>query len=54
MTALRHHHLKSGKMPKAGDPVTGRAPILFNDDVILSPLPARQAAGVAVSQRRRR
>jgi homogentisate 1,2-dioxygenase len=21
---LRHHHLKSGRMPRAGDPVTGR------------------------------
>ena len=34
--ALRHHHLKSGKMPKAGDPITGRVPLLANDDVILS------------------
>src|SRR5262245_4694526 len=34
--ALRHHHLKSGAMPKAGDPITGRVPILANDDVILS------------------
>jgi homogentisate 1,2-dioxygenase len=34
--ALRHHHLKSGKMPKAGDPISGRVPILCNDDVILS------------------
>src|SRR5262245_15673364 len=33
---LRHHHLKSGKMPKAGDPITGRVPILFNDDLIMS------------------
>ncbi len=34
--ALRHHHLKSGKMPKAGDPISGRVPLLANDDVILS------------------
>ncbi len=34
--ALRHHHLKSGKMPKAGDPITGRVPIMGNDDVLLS------------------
>lgn len=34
--ALRHHHLKSGKMPKLGDPITGRVPMLCNDDVILS------------------
>ena len=33
---LRHHHLKSGKMPKSGDPITGRVPILVNDDVVLS------------------
>jgi homogentisate 1,2-dioxygenase len=34
--ALRHHHLKSSKMPKAGDPITGRVAIMGNDDVILS------------------
>src|SRR4030088_1947899 len=34
--ALRHHHLKSGKMSKLGDPIGGRVPILANDDVILS------------------
>src|SRR3954463_5536093 len=34
--ALRHHHPKSGKIPKVGDPITGRVPILFNDDVVLS------------------
>ena len=34
--ALRHHHLKSGKMPKTGDPISGRVPLLANDDVILS------------------
>ena len=35
-TTLRHHHLKSGAMPRFGDPVGGRVPILANDDVILS------------------
>jgi homogentisate 1,2-dioxygenase len=30
---LRHHHLKSGHLPRAGDPVTGRVPILTNQDV---------------------
>lgn len=30
---LRHHHLKTREMPRAGDPVTGRVPILFNDDL---------------------
>src|ERR1043165_5733861 len=34
--ALRHHHLKSNAIPKAGDAVTGRVPILMNDDLILS------------------
>src|ERR1700738_2621412 len=24
---LRHHHLKSGQMPKSGDPISGRVPI---------------------------
>src|ERR1019366_3189418 len=32
---LRHHHLKSGKMPSSGDPITGRVPLLTNDDVTL-------------------
>jgi homogentisate 1,2-dioxygenase len=34
--ALRHHHLKSGHMNSAGDPITGRMPLLFNKDVVLS------------------
>src|SRR3954447_25226385 len=33
---LRHHHLKSGGMRPAGDPVTGRVPLLVNPDVMLS------------------
>jgi homogentisate 1,2-dioxygenase len=33
---LRHHHLKSGAMKPAGDPILGRVPVLYNDDVILS------------------
>ncbi len=33
---LRHHHLKSGKMPARGDLFTGRVPLFFNDDVIMS------------------
>jgi len=33
---LRHHHLKSGQMKRAGDPVMGRIPLLCNRDVILS------------------
>jgi homogentisate 1,2-dioxygenase len=33
---LRHHHLKSGPMKPAGDPVTGRVPLMLNADVALS------------------
>src|SRR5271154_4194273 len=35
-TMLRHHHLVSGRMERTGDPVTGRVPLLFNEDVMLS------------------
>src|SRR4051794_17057780 len=31
--ALRHHHLKTLKIGPAGDPITGRVPLLVNDDV---------------------
>ncbi|HEY2159141.1 MAG TPA: homogentisate 1,2-dioxygenase, partial [Isosphaeraceae bacterium] len=34
--ALRHHHLRSGSLAPAGDPVTGRTPLLVNDDVTLA------------------
>src|SRR6478672_2070360 len=34
--ALRHHHLKTGKLPAAGDPVNGRVPLLANGDVVMS------------------
>ncbi|HZY89164.1 MAG TPA: homogentisate 1,2-dioxygenase [Gemmataceae bacterium] len=34
--ALRHHHLKSAAMRPAGDPVTGRVPLLVNADVSLA------------------
>src|SRR4051794_7357095 len=33
---LRHHHLKTGNLKPAGDPITGRVPILVNEDVTLS------------------
>src|SRR5438270_6273451 len=33
---LRHHHLKTGILKAAGDPITGRIPLLVNDDVILA------------------
>jgi homogentisate 1,2-dioxygenase len=34
--ALRHHHLKSGRMKSFGDPITGRVPLLLNADVALA------------------
>jgi homogentisate 1,2-dioxygenase len=33
--ALRHHHVKTANLPTAGDPVTGRVPILANADVTI-------------------
>src|SRR6266849_10599945 len=33
---LQHHHLKTGNLKPAGDPITGRVPLLLNDDVILA------------------
>jgi homogentisate 1,2-dioxygenase len=33
---LRHHHLKSGRMPRGGDPITGRVPMLLNADVVIA------------------
>src|SRR6267378_1507458 len=33
--ALRHHHLKSGNIKAAGDPITGRVALLSNDDVTM-------------------
>lgn len=34
--ALRHHHLKTAAIRPGGDPITGRVPLLFNDDVVLA------------------
>src|SRR5437899_6132322 len=34
--ALRHHDLKTGGLKVSGDPVTGRVPLLINDDVLLA------------------
>jgi homogentisate 1,2-dioxygenase len=34
--ALRHHHLKTAQMPANGDPLTGRVPLMVNDDVVMS------------------
>src|SRR5437588_9019819 len=28
---LRHHHLKSKSLPRGGEPILGRVPILMND-----------------------
>src|SRR5205085_7106630 len=35
-SALRHHHFKTAGMKRAGNPITGRVPLLMNDDVIFS------------------
>jgi homogentisate 1,2-dioxygenase len=33
---LRHHHLRTGRLPRRGDPIGGRVPLLVNDDVSLA------------------
>lgn len=33
---LRHHHFTTGNLKAGGDPITGRVPLLANDDVILA------------------
>ena len=33
---LRHHHLRTAQLRPAGDPITGRVPLLVNEDVVLS------------------
>jgi homogentisate 1,2-dioxygenase len=30
---LRHHHIKTGEMKRAGDPITDRIPMMFNQDL---------------------
>lgn len=41
--ALRHHHLKSGGLPRHGDVIAGRVPLLVNDDIVISRCrPARE------------
>ena len=31
---LRHHHIRSQDLPRCGDPIGGRVPMLFNDDLV--------------------
>jgi len=33
---LRHHHFKTAALKASGDPITGRVPLLANDDIVLS------------------
>src|SRR5947209_16394742 len=33
---LRHYHLKTAEIRPAVDPITGRVPLLVNDDVVLA------------------
>ena len=35
LDVLRHHHLKTGQLTPHGDPISGRVPILTNNDVTL-------------------
>jgi homogentisate 1,2-dioxygenase len=34
--ALRHYHLKTAQLKRAGDPISGRVPLLLNEDLIFS------------------
>lgn len=34
-SVLRHHHLKTKSLPRQGDPILGRVPVLTNSDVTL-------------------
>lgn len=36
LPTLRHHHFTSGRMARAGDPITGRVPLMTNADVTLA------------------
>lgn len=31
---LRHHHIKSGNLPRGGDPIVNRVPMMFNEDLV--------------------
>lgn len=31
---LRHHHIETQKLARSGDPVTGRVPMMFNEDLV--------------------
>ncbi len=31
---LRHVHLKTGEMPRGGGPISGRVPLMFNEDLV--------------------
>src|SRR5581483_783489 len=33
--ALRHHHLKTGQIKAEGEPITGRVPMLANEDIVM-------------------
>ena len=30
---LRHHHIRTQDLPRTGDPITGRVPMMFNEDL---------------------
>src|SRR5437660_12668218 len=31
---LRHYHLRSNQLPRAGDPIRGRVPLMMNSDLV--------------------
>ena len=31
---LRHHHIKSANLKRGGDPIQGRVPLMFNEDLV--------------------
>jgi homogentisate 1,2-dioxygenase len=43
--ALRHHHLKTRTIPRKGDPIRGRIPLMMNADIVMARCrPAEQQA----------
>ena len=46
---LRHHHLKTGHLKPHGTPISGRAPLLVNDDVMKFSLGVQEKATRATS-----
>ena len=44
---LRHHHIKSGELKRGGDPIVGRVPMMFNEDLtVFRVRPTEQQANI--------